>query len=84
MDTPPDILEQTNSIQTVPKNSLGLVLPLNQINDLPSITDSTTSLLSPGSPEAKSPAPEEDIPEAKQGSPFYAEPADAIKQVNYS
>lgn len=81
VDTPPDILEQTTTNQPIPKNVLGLVLPQNQTNDLPSITDSTSSLLSPGSPEAKSPVPEEDIPEAKQGSPFYAEPADAIKQV---
>lgn len=80
-EMPLDILEQTNSIQTVPKNVLGLVLHQNQTNDLPSITDSTTSLLTPGSPEAKSPLSEEDIPEAKQSSPFYAEPADAIKQV---
>lgn len=82
-DTPSDVLEQTTSVQPVPKNVLGLVLPQNQTNDLPSITDSTSSLLSPGSPETKSPVPEDDIPEAKQGSPFYAEPADAIKQVNY-
>lgn len=82
-DTPSNVPEQTTSVQPVPKNVLGLVLPQNQNNDLPSITDSTSSLLSPGSPETKSPVPEDDIPEAKQGSPFYAEPADAIKQVNY-
>jgi len=82
-EMPPDILEQTTSIPTIPKNTLGLVLPLNPINDLPSITDSTTSLLSPGSPETKSPVPEDDTAEAKQSSPFYAEPADAIRQVNY-
>lgn len=82
-DAPPDVLEQTAAANQppVPKNVLGLVLPQNQTNDLPSITDSTSSLLSPGSPEAKSPVPGEGIPEAKQGSPFYAEPADAIKQV---
>jgi hypothetical protein len=82
-EVPPDILEQTTSIPTIPKNTLGLVLPLNQINDLPSITDSTTSLLSPGSPDTKSPVPEDDMSEAKQSSPFYAEPADAIRQVNF-
>ncbi|XP_025413709.1 protein sprint isoform X4 [Sipha flava] len=82
-EMPPDILEQTTSVQTVTKNTLGLVLPQNQNNDLPSITDSTTSLLSPVSPEAKSPVSEEDISEAKQGSPFYAEPADAIKQAAF-
>lgn len=82
-DMPPDILEQTS------KNALSvLVLPQSPPgqNDLPSITDSTTSLLTPGTPEEaarRSPAPDEDVvPEAaKQGSPFYAEPADAIKQV---
>lgn len=82
LEMPPDILEQT--IQTVPKPTLGLVLPQNQTNDLPSITDSTTSLLSPDTPEEKSPVLEDDISEPKQGSPFYAEPADAIKQVKYS
>lgn len=81
VEMPPDILDQTTSIQTNPKNVLGLVLQQNQTNDLPSITDSTTSLLTPGSPETKSLLSEEDIPEAKQGSPFYAEPADAIRQV---
>ncbi|VVC35873.1 Hypothetical protein CINCED_3A000453 [Cinara cedri] len=84
-DMPPDILEQANSIQTIPnKNTLGLVLPQDQNNDLPSITDSTTSLLSPGTPEAKSPVPEEeDTSETKQSSPFYAEPADAIRQAAF-
>lgn len=81
-ELPPDILDQTTSIQSIPKNTLGLILPQNQTNDLPSFTDSMTSLLSPGTPETKSPVSEENIPEAKQGSPFYAEPADAIKQVN--
>ncbi|XP_025207170.1 protein sprint isoform X3 [Melanaphis sacchari] len=82
-EMPPDILEQTTSIPTIPKNTLGLVLPQNQINDLPSITDSTTSLLSPGSPETKSPVPEDDTAESKQNSPFYAEPADAIRQAAF-
>lgn len=82
-EMPPDILEQTTSIQTAPKNTLGLVLPQNQNNDLPSITDSTTSLLTPGSPEVNTPVLEDDTSEVKQGSPFYAEPADAIKQVSY-
>lgn len=83
-EIPPDILEQTTSIQTIPKNTLGITASQNQNNDLPSITDSTTSLLSPGSPETRSPVPEEDSisSEIKQGSPFYAEPADAIKQVH--
>lgn len=81
-EMPPDILEQTSNVQNISKTTLGLVLPQNQTNDLPSITDSTTSLLSPGTPEPISPVLELGICEPKQGSPFYAEPADAIKQVN--
>ncbi|XP_050547742.1 protein sprint isoform X3 [Daktulosphaira vitifoliae] len=82
-DMPPDILEQTANVQNNPKNTLGLVLQQSQNTDLPSITDSMTSLLSPGTPEIKSPSPEDDLPKAKQGSPFYAEPADAIKQAAF-
>ncbi|XP_050442799.1 protein sprint isoform X2 [Adelges cooleyi] len=83
-DMPPDILEQTpGGVQNTARNTLALVLQNTQAADLPSITDSTTSLLSPGTPETKSPSPEDDHHEAKQGSPFYAEPADAIKQAAF-
>jgi len=82
---PPDILEQTVP-PPVSKNTSGGLPQNHQSNDLPSITDSTTSLLSPGTPDDKSLGDDDDddIAEPKQGSPFYAEPADAIKQVTLS